>query len=57
MIFNIFILIPDRTEFIIIDDKQTRDLLIPKCPVTFRQSSVTPSEEVKNLGVIFDSET
>ena len=46
----------DKTEFIIISDKHTRLLLIPKFPVTFLQSSITPAEEIKNLGITFDSE-
>ena len=44
------------TEFIIIGDKHTRDSFIPKFPVTLLQSSITPAEEVKSLGVTFDSE-
>ena len=47
---------PDKTEFTIIVDKHTRESLIPKFPVTSLQSSITPAEEVKSLGVTFDSE-
>ena len=47
---------PDKTEFIIISDKHTRESLIPKFAVKFLQSSIIPAEEVKNLGVTFDSE-
>ena len=45
---------PDKTEFIIIGDKHTRELLKPKCLVKFLQSSITPTEELKNLEVTFD---
>ena len=37
----------DKTEFIIIDNKHTRQSLLPKFPVTFLQSSVTLADEVK----------
>ena len=46
---------PDKTEFIIIGDKNTRDSLAQKFPVDLLQSSVIPAEKVKNLGVTFDS--
>ena len=48
---------PDKTEFIIINDKHTRESFVSKFLVTFLQSSIKPAEEVKNLGVTFDSET
>ena len=38
---------PDKTEFIIIGNKHTRESLIPNFPVTFLQSSIMPPEEVK----------
>ena len=47
---------PDKTEFIIISDKQTRESFLPNFPVTFLQSSITPAEKVKNLCVTPDSE-
>ena len=47
---------PDKTESTIIGNKHTRESLILKIPVTFLQSSIMPAEEVKNLGVTFDSE-
>ena len=47
---------PDKTSFIIIGDIHTREKLTPKFSATFLQSSTTPVEEVKNLGVTFDSE-
>ena len=45
----------NKTEFIIIRDKHTTESLIPKFLVTFLQCSTMPEEEVKNLGVTFDS--
>ena len=50
---------PDKTEFILIDNKhvkETRESLKPEFPVTFLQNSIIPAEEVKNLGVTLDSE-
>ena len=38
---------PDKTEFIMIGDKQTRESPIPKFPGTFLKSSIMPAEEVK----------
>ena len=46
----------DKSEFIIIGDKHSRESLLPKFPVTFLQISVMPAEEIKNLGVAFNSE-
>ena len=39
-----------------IGDKYTTESQTPKFPVTFLQSSIMTAEEVKNLGVTFDSE-
>ena len=47
---------PDKTEFIIIGSKHTRESLMPKFPFTFLHSSVTLTEDVKSLGVTFESE-
>ena len=38
---------PDKTALIFISNKHTRELLIPKFPVKFLQSSIMPAEEVK----------
>ena len=47
---------PEKTEFIIIGQKATRELLAPNFPVPLLQNNISPSVEVKNLGVIFDSD-
>ena len=47
---------PEKTEFIIIGDKSTREPLVSKFPVPLLQNNISPSVEVKNLGVIFDSD-
>ena len=46
---------PDKTEFIIIGDKHTRESPMPKLPIIFLKSSITSPEEVKILGVTFNS--
>ena len=46
---------PDNAEVMIIENKHTRESLIQKFPVTFLQSSRTPTEKV-NLSITFDSE-
>ena len=47
---------PEKTEFIIIGQKATRKSLAPNFPVPLLQNNISPSVEVKNLGVIFDSD-
>ena len=47
---------PDKTKFIIIGDKHTRESLMSKFSVSFLESSIKPAVEIKNLGVTFDSE-
>ena len=47
---------PYKSEFFIIFNKYTRESSIPKFPVTFLQCSIILAEEVKHLGVTFDSE-
>ena len=44
---------PEKTEFIIIGQKAIRESLAPNFPVPFLQNNISPSVEVKNLGVIF----
>ena len=44
------------TEFIIIGQKAFRELLAPNFPVPLLQNNISPSAEVKNLGVTFDSD-
>ena len=45
---------PEKTEFI--GQKATRKLLASNFPVPFLQNNISPSVEVKNLGVTFDSD-
>ena len=47
---------PEKTKFIIIGQKATRESLAPNFPVPLLQNNISPSVEVKNLGVIFDSD-
>ena len=47
---------PEKNEFIIIGQKAIRELLAPNFPVPLLQNNISPSVEVKNLGVIFDSD-
>ena len=42
--------------FIIIGNKPIRESLVPNFPVPLLQNNISPSVEVKNLGVIFDSD-
>ena len=45
----------EKTEFIIIGDRQARESLINKFPTQLLGNSISPTDTVKNLGVIFDS--
>ena len=47
---------PEKNEFIIIGQKAIRESLAPNFPVPLLQNNISPSVEVKNLGVIFDSD-
>ena len=47
---------PEKTEFIIIGQRAIRESLTPNFPVPLLQNNISPSVEVKNLGVIFDSD-
>ena len=47
---------PEKTEFIIVGQKAIRKSLAPNFPVPLLQNNISPSMEVKNLGVIFDSD-
>ena len=47
---------PEKNEFIIIGQKAIRESLAPNFPVSLLQNNISPSVEVKNLGVIFDSD-
>ena len=46
---------PEKTEFIIIGDRQARESLIQKFPTQLLGNSISPTNTVKNLGVTFDS--
>ena len=46
---------PEKTEFIIIGDRQATDSLIQKFPTQLLRNSISPTDTVKNLGVTFDS--
>ena len=46
---------PEKNEFIIIGQKATRESLAPNFPVPLLEHNISPSVEVKNLGVIFNS--
>ena len=47
---------PEKTEFIIMRQKATRESLAPNSPVPLLQNNISPSVEVKNLGVTYDSD-
>ena len=47
---------PEKNEFIIIGQKAIRESLSPNFPVPLLQNNISPSVEVKNLGVTFDSD-
>ena len=46
----------EKNEFIIIGQKAIRQSLAPNFPVAHLQNNTSPLVEVKNLGVIFDSD-
>ena len=46
----------DKTEFIIIGTKQQRHKLSNHFPVKLLDNNISPSDSVRNLGVIFDSD-
>ena len=47
---------PDKTEFIVIGSKSQRNKLSSCFPVDILGSKLNPSDKVRNLGVIFDSD-
>ena len=49
-------IIPDKTDLIIIGTKQQRNKVINHFPVKLLGSDTFPSDTVRNLGVIFDSD-
>ena len=48
---------PEKNEFIIIGQKATRESLAPNFPVPLLQNNISPSVEVKNLGVTLTQTT
>ena len=46
---------PEKTEFIVIGDRQARESIMQKFHTQFLGNSISPTNEVKNLGVTFDS--
>ena len=46
---------PEKTEFIIIGDRQARESLIQNFPTQLLGNSISPTDTVKNLVVTFDS--
>ena len=46
---------PEKTEFTVIGDRQARGSIIQKFPTQFLENSISPTNEVRNLGVTFDS--
>ena len=47
---------PDKTDLIIIGIKQQRNRVISHFPVKLLGSDTFPSDTVRNLGVVFDSD-
>ena len=48
---------PVKTEFTVIGDRQARESTMQKFPTQFLRNSISPINEVKNLGVILTLET
>ena len=46
---------PEKTEFTVIGDRQARESLMQKFPTQLLRHSISPTNEVKNLDVTFDS--
>ena len=47
---------PDKTEFIIIGNEKQRKLLSKFLPANILGNHLTPSDSVRNLGIMFDSD-
>ena len=47
---------PDKTEFIVFGNKSQRDKLASVFPVDILDNQLVPSDSVRNLGVLFDSD-
>ena len=46
---------PEKTEFTVISNRQARESIMQKFPTQFLRNSISPTNEVKNLGVTLDS--
>ena len=46
---------PDKTEFIVFGPKKKRDSLLKFFPIDILGNKISPTDKVRNLGVIFDS--
>ena len=55
MLANKLKLNPDKTKFILIGSPKNRNQLLPHSPVNILGNQVSPSQSVRNLGVVFDS--
>ena len=42
---------PEKTEFTVIGERQVKESLMQKFPTQFLGNSISPTNEVKNLGV------
>ena len=47
---------PDKIDLIIIGTKQQRNMVISHCPVKLLGNDPFPSDTVRNLGVVLDSD-
>ena len=56
MTLNLLKLNPDKTEFIIVGNKNIRSKLSNLFPVDILGEQITPISSVRNLGVVFDSD-
>ena len=46
---------PEKTEFILIGSKNNRKQLLPHFPINILSNQISPAQNVRNLGVVFDS--
>ena len=56
MVDNMLKLNPDKTEFLVLGSPNKRDLLSSLFPIELLGSMITPTQKVRNLGVMFDSD-
>ena len=46
---------PDKTEFILIGSQKNRKQLLPHFPINILGNQVSPTQSIRNLGLVFDS--